>query len=1460
MGKVMRMKNEPTTLEARQMKYAAAFIVPVLGFFLLSCGDESPPGVDLSRDGSNPPISEDGGGPDICARPAEGCDCADEGQQITCRPNLDECRLGLRTCSGGLWTACVEVDYDNDPKGIGSNEQGLQERIGTLNDGDGTDPYDACEICQPECVVERDYDFADPSTTLDVCVEHRTPKPRSLDPLAPRSPNSGCYQELANIVVNPDAGTDGALVIDPASTQGTFARVYEGCHLGAWPKTDWHELSWEGLTPDDSFVTLEIRTGESITEALADTPITLGGSSMTPLGGSINIGDELVKAGKINGHRYLHLTFELNLSTTGLSPEVYGFEQKFYCQDEAGNLDPGLCSNGNLDEGETNADCGGICGPTCISGDPCVSDLDCDSAVCSGGACTGSSCTDNVLNGGESDIDCGAVCVTTSRLCIEREDCFTDADCQIPYSCLTGVCTYDVCLAQTQIPVNECQELVDLYNATGGGTTWTTDWPEVLTAPAGGVAPTPCSWAGIQCSGGNVGVIRLNGNNLTGSLPGTWLGSGMPALTLLDLNNNSVGGAIPESITTVTSLQTVYLHDNALSGSLPATLGNMDSLQSLWLRNNNLSGSIPTSIGQLGDTLTYFEFGNNQFSGSLPAEMGNLTLVTNFYLYNNALTGPIPASFGNLASLVDFRLNDNQLSGEIPAAISAVPPLDGVAGGFVFTLANNQCLYTLDPTLYAELNADSPGWEAGCAVTAYTPACANVADDALAHPNLESDVDCGRFCALRYSLYCQPGQSCVAASDCDSATAPGGCSPANTCVECQVDADCSGVASGAVCQSNVCVPLTFTIDPYVPDPTTAGVHILTGTTNAPIGVLPTISVYVGGFLPSCTNVTRPTATTWQCELTTDPTWATYTVYVSGSITYNGDTASASDSFVLVECLSATDCDDGIACTTDACTANVCSNTLDAGNCFINNSCWLDGDLNTVTPNPYEYCSATLNPYAWSNASCFDGYTNGVESDIDCGGANCGATCLNGQNCNDAFDCQGGVCNAAGQCETLWATVTSPTNNWVLAPGETFTISGATNASDGATVETLIYSPYYNCGTVTVSGGMYSTTCTVPLNYPLGYNYSDRYIYSGNRSLLHYTYGEVVECTSNAQCDGLTPTCNLTAGSPTQYTCVQCAVDADCGAGAPICDTSTGLCAECITGSDCDDGNACTADICNAGVCANDASQVCTIGGTCYISGENRPDTALFADHDLYQHCDPSLSTSAWSGDKTLCTSPVVDDALGTDFDEFLSAALNTTVEICDGFESGSYDSSMWNYAYNVSATVGSYRGSDGQLTAKSPVNGYAYLYNYDNSPRTEQYVHARFYVNYPSTTQSPELGTHYNIYESWGATIVGVAISDNDELLLGYPYGGYQGTGVKLPHNDSWACVQVDIDLATGNVRLGIDGSQVASAAGSQTAVYEHDIGLLPWSTGYSKNAATIHFDEFVGTRDNLARSIPCDP
>jgi len=98
---------------------------------------------------------------------------------------------------------------------------------------------------------------------------------------------------------------------------------------------------------------------------------------------------------------------------------------------------PGPCLDGDIAEGETDVDCGGPC-DGCAEGKKCNVNEDCATNYCQDGTCKIASCEDGVMNGLESDVDCGGqVC----NKCANERSCIIHSDCASEYcDILLNVC------------------------------------------------------------------------------------------------------------------------------------------------------------------------------------------------------------------------------------------------------------------------------------------------------------------------------------------------------------------------------------------------------------------------------------------------------------------------------------------------------------------------------------------------------------------------------------------------------------------------------------------------------------------------------------------------------------------------------------------------------------------------------------------------------------------------------------------------------------------------------------------------------------------------------------------------------------------------------------------------------------------------------------------------------------
>lgn len=109
---------------------------------------------------------------------------------------------------------------------------------------------------------------------------------------------------------------------------------------------------------------------------------------------------------------------------------------------------PASCANKVLDGGETDLDCGGAeCAP-CASGRKCVNASDCTSNVCQNGVCKAPTHDDGVKNGSETGVDCGYPGGPLYS-CKDGEGCRSEQAC-VSRVCWAGVCQKPTCFDYRQ--------------------------------------------------------------------------------------------------------------------------------------------------------------------------------------------------------------------------------------------------------------------------------------------------------------------------------------------------------------------------------------------------------------------------------------------------------------------------------------------------------------------------------------------------------------------------------------------------------------------------------------------------------------------------------------------------------------------------------------------------------------------------------------------------------------------------------------------------------------------------------------------------------------------------------------------------------------------------------------------------------------------------------------------------
>ncbi|KAH7427541.1 hypothetical protein KP509_10G048800 [Ceratopteris richardii] len=211
----------------------------------------------------------------------------------------------------------------------------------------------------------------------------------------------------------------------------------------------------------------------------------------------------------------------------------------------------------------------------------------------------------------------------------------------------------------------------------------------------------PCEslWFGITCDQNGTSVIKLElpAQSLGGALP-PQIGS-LTSLQTLDLSyNTGIVGNLPSELFLLSNLVELFLQNCGLTGTIPDEIGNLRKLKYLALNQNSFTGTIPTTIGQLSE-MFWLDFSYNQLSGNLPLALSNLTKAGHFHLqmnnfsgtipvgifaakqplvhlllYSNSFDGPIPSDIGNLSSLDILRLDNNNFT-SVPSSLMQLPTL-----------------------------------------------------------------------------------------------------------------------------------------------------------------------------------------------------------------------------------------------------------------------------------------------------------------------------------------------------------------------------------------------------------------------------------------------------------------------------------------------------------------------------------------------------------------------------------------------------------------------------------------------------------------------------------------------------------------------------------------------------------------------------------------------------------------
>ncbi|XP_050382702.1 leucine-rich repeat receptor-like protein kinase TDR [Argentina anserina] len=162
----------------------------------------------------------------------------------------------------------------------------------------------------------------------------------------------------------------------------------------------------------------------------------------------------------------------------------------------------------------------------------------------------------------------------------------------------------------------------------------------------------------------DLSYVDLSKNKFTGGIPIDI--DHAPKLEYFNVSNNpELGGTIPAVTWSLPLLRNFSASSCSILGNLPP-FGSCKSISVIELNMNSLSGAIPDSVSSCR-ALERIGLANNNLSGHIPEDLASLPALRVLDLSHNGFDGPIPSKFGSSSSLSLLNVSFNDISGTIPS-------------------------------------------------------------------------------------------------------------------------------------------------------------------------------------------------------------------------------------------------------------------------------------------------------------------------------------------------------------------------------------------------------------------------------------------------------------------------------------------------------------------------------------------------------------------------------------------------------------------------------------------------------------------------------------------------------------------------------------------------------------------------------------------------------------------------
>jgi hypothetical protein len=204
--------------------------------------------------------------------------------------------------------------------------------------------------------------------------------------------------------------------------------------------------------------------------------------------------------------------------------------------------------------------------------------------------------------------------------------------------------------------------------------------------------------------------LDISSNRFTGTIPANFFGNRTLSLKSFAASSNCLSGSIPDTICTLTQLQSLSLdglstaencrvplfsavspYFNAfmvryfIQGTIPSCLFELTTLQLLHLSGNGITGSISNNAS-LSNSLVDLSLSHNLLTGTIPNSI-QTKYWENLDLSYNKLTGTLSSQFAGVfdpSGNQQLYLEINRLSGDIPSSFQNITNL-AVLNGNIFS-------------------------------------------------------------------------------------------------------------------------------------------------------------------------------------------------------------------------------------------------------------------------------------------------------------------------------------------------------------------------------------------------------------------------------------------------------------------------------------------------------------------------------------------------------------------------------------------------------------------------------------------------------------------------------------------------------------------------------------------------------------------------------------------------------